>query len=100
MCCRRCDSTRLIRLDKKCSRDNDVFRCQECGFLFSPFTPADVPNQQISSLKLKSPWLAKSLLSNQELCPRLKSQRRSQSPPVLETNLSNCPLQETILDDR
>ena len=37
--CRRCDSSRLLRLDKKLSQDNDVFRCQECGFLFSPTLP-------------------------------------------------------------
>ncbi len=36
MSCRRCLSTRLLRLDKKCPQDNDVFRCQDCGFLFSP----------------------------------------------------------------
>ncbi|MCH7606589.1 MAG: hypothetical protein IH962_05480 [Chloroflexi bacterium] len=39
MRCRRCDSPRLLRLDKKLSQDNDVFRCQECGFLFSPTGP-------------------------------------------------------------
>ena len=51
MRCRRCDSTRLIRLQKKCSRDNDVFRCQECGFLFSPSTPAEAIKQRVPSLK-------------------------------------------------
>ena len=39
MNCRRCLSTRLLKLDKKLSQDNDVFRCLECGFLFSPSTP-------------------------------------------------------------
>ena len=39
MQCRRCHSTRLLRLDKKSSEDNDVFRCQECSLLFSPPTP-------------------------------------------------------------
>ncbi len=55
MRCRRCDSTRLIRLDKKCSQDNDVFRCQECGFLFSPSTPAGAIQQQVPSLKPQEP---------------------------------------------
>ncbi len=36
MICRRCQSTRLIPLLKKQRDDNDVFRCQECGFIFSP----------------------------------------------------------------
>jgi transposase-like protein len=34
--CRRCSSFKLVQLDKKSPQDNDVFRCQECGFLFSP----------------------------------------------------------------
>ena len=51
MRCRRCDSIRLIRLDKKSSQDNDVFRCQECGYLFSPSTSAEAPKQQVSSQK-------------------------------------------------
>ena len=36
MHCRRCQSLRLTPLDKKYLGDNDVFRCQECGYLFSP----------------------------------------------------------------
>ena len=55
MRCRRCDSTKLIRLDKKCSRDNYVFRCQECGFLFSPSTPAETPKQQAPLPKTPEP---------------------------------------------
>ena len=38
MHCRRCYSNRLVKLVKKSSQDNDVFRCQECSFLFSPST--------------------------------------------------------------
>ncbi|MCI0786216.1 MAG: hypothetical protein J4O09_07855 [Chloroflexi bacterium] len=38
MRCRRCRSPRLLQLDKKLPQDNSVFRCQECGFLFSPAT--------------------------------------------------------------
>jgi rubredoxin len=34
--CRRCASFKLLQLGKKSLQDNDVFRCQECGFLFSP----------------------------------------------------------------
>jgi len=51
MRCRRCNSIRLIRLDKKSSQDNDVFRCQECGYLFSPSTSAEAPKQQVSPQK-------------------------------------------------
>ena len=40
MICRRCQSTRLIPLLKKQRDDNDVFRCKECGFIFSPPAPA------------------------------------------------------------
>ena len=36
MRCRRCYSHRLLRLNKKWPQDNDILRCQECGFLFSP----------------------------------------------------------------
>lgn len=39
--CRRCQSFRLISLSKKSPADNDVFRCQECGFLFSPASVAE-----------------------------------------------------------
>lgn len=27
---------RLLKLEKKLAQDNDVFRCLECGYLFSP----------------------------------------------------------------
>ncbi len=34
--CRRCASFKLITLNKELPTDNDVFRCRECGYLFSP----------------------------------------------------------------
>ena len=34
--CRRCNSVRLGKLNKRASGDNDVFRCLECGHIFSP----------------------------------------------------------------
>ncbi len=37
MRCRRCGGTRLIKLEKALEGDNDVFRCGECGYIFSPF---------------------------------------------------------------
>ena len=40
MRCRRCNSIRLIQLDKKIPDDHEVFRCQDCGFLFSPGGPS------------------------------------------------------------
>ena len=40
MICRRCQSARLIPLLKKQRDDNDVLRCRECGFIFSPPAPA------------------------------------------------------------
>ena len=39
MYCRRCFSRHLLRLEKKLPQDNEVLRCQECGFLFSPSVP-------------------------------------------------------------
>jgi|AP59_1055472.scaffolds.fasta_scaffold616040_2 hypothetical protein len=36
MHCRRCQSLRLVPLEKKQLDDNDVFRCGDCGYLFSP----------------------------------------------------------------
>ena len=36
MKCRSCESTRLVRLDKKEANDHDVYRCRACGHLFSP----------------------------------------------------------------
>ena len=80
MCCRRCDSTRLIRLDKKCSRDNDVFRCQECGFLFSPFTPADVPNQQISALKTQEPLVGQEPAVKSGIMPEVEEPKKESKP--------------------
>ncbi len=40
--CRRCDSRRLILLEKKHPEDNNIYRCQECGFLFSPPEAAQI----------------------------------------------------------
>ncbi len=37
--CRRCGGNRLIRLDKRAREDNDVYRCGECGYIFSPSGP-------------------------------------------------------------
>ena len=34
--CRRCNSARLGKLKKQADGDNDVFRCLECGHIFSP----------------------------------------------------------------
>ncbi len=34
--CRRCQSSRLLILEKKREEDNDVYRCRDCGYLFSP----------------------------------------------------------------
>ena len=36
MRCRRCGYNRLIKLGKRHVEDNDVLRCGECGFIFSP----------------------------------------------------------------
>ena len=36
MLCRRCNGSRLVKLAKKLAEDNDVFRCEDCGFIFSP----------------------------------------------------------------
>ncbi|HZA25129.1 MAG TPA: hypothetical protein VFA32_21455, partial [Dehalococcoidia bacterium] len=41
--CRRCHSRKLVALSKKSPQDNDVFRCQECSFLFSPASVASGP---------------------------------------------------------
>ena len=41
--CRRCLSSRLLILEKKRQEDNEVYRCRECGYLFSP------PPEQIRS---------------------------------------------------
>ena len=34
--CRRCLSSRLLILGKRRKEDNDVYRCRDCGYLFSP----------------------------------------------------------------
>ena len=34
--CRRCSSLRLVVLTRVRPADNYVFRCRDCGFLFSP----------------------------------------------------------------
>ena len=34
--CRRCGDVRLIRLAKRLDKDNEVYRCRGCGFIFSP----------------------------------------------------------------
>ncbi len=36
MGCRRCGCVRLIKLAKRLPRDNDVYRCDQCGYIFSP----------------------------------------------------------------
>lgn len=36
MKCRRCDSDRLLELSRLDGEDHTVYRCLECGFLFSP----------------------------------------------------------------
>ena len=46
MRCRRCNSTHLVGLAKGNYRDNDIFRCQDCGFLFSPVS--EQPGGQVS----------------------------------------------------
>ncbi len=82
MRCRRCDSTRLIRLDKKCSQDNDVFRCQECGFLFSPATPADT------------------LLQRNEPGDREKAVSLLEESLAISSELGMRPLMERVLSRR
>ena len=48
MICRRCRSLRLIVLEKKLPYDNDVVRCQDCGFLFSPPDSSKPPSGRSS----------------------------------------------------
>ena len=36
MGCRRCGCVRLIKLAKRLAGDNDVYRCAQCGYIFSP----------------------------------------------------------------
>ena len=42
MACRRCNGSRLIRLDKRVEEDHDVYRCGECGYIFSPSSAVPV----------------------------------------------------------
>ena len=42
--CRRCPSDILIRLHKTLKTDNDIFRCTQCGLLFSPPTRLSSPS--------------------------------------------------------
>ena len=44
--CRRCPSRSIIRLTKTRRRDNDVYRCARCGFVFSSGNLAAQPTQQ------------------------------------------------------
>ncbi len=34
--CRRCNSDRLLQLARLDGEDHSVYRCRDCGFLFSP----------------------------------------------------------------
>lgn len=43
MCCRRCGYARPIKLEKRLEKDNDVFRCGECGYIFSPVSRGEEP---------------------------------------------------------
>ena len=54
MCCRRCGSIRLIKLGKRLEKDNDVYRCGECGYIFSPSDQASYPEHRIGSLMPKT----------------------------------------------
>ena len=49
MICRRCRSLRLLVLEKKLPDDNDVVRCQDCGFLFSPPVSSKLPSDPPSN---------------------------------------------------
>ena len=46
MQCRRCDSLNLLKLEKKSRKDNDILRCRDCGFLFSPSGPDEASPAQ------------------------------------------------------
>ena len=48
--CRRCESKRVLLLDKKRRDDNYIYRCRECGFLFSPPKPS-APHTQHTAMK-------------------------------------------------
>ena len=43
MYCRRCNSNRLLELVRLDGADHTVYRCRDCGFLFSP-PEQDVPD--------------------------------------------------------
>jgi len=53
--CRRRNSSRLILLNKKWSQDNNIYRCQECGFLFSPAEPRDIDPAKIEHQDIDPP---------------------------------------------
>ena len=53
--CRRCSSGRLFVLSKVWATDNDVYRCRECGFLFSPTSPAPASEDGQRSRQQGSP---------------------------------------------
>ena len=38
--CRRCANGILIQLDRRRDDDNEVYRCTQCGFIFSPAASA------------------------------------------------------------
>ena len=94
MRCRRCDSTRLIRLDKKCSRDNDVFRCQECGFLFSPSTPAGAIKQQVTLLKPQGPMVAREPLVEPGLRPAAEGPEKASEPAGSGNQTGHLPAEK------
>jgi hypothetical protein len=61
--CRRCQSQRLIPLEKKQQNDNDVFRCQECVYIFSPATTLKVGTGEDTKTRttaVQSSYLAQS----------------------------------------
>jgi len=61
--CRRCQSQRLIPQEKKQQNDNCVFRCQECGYIFSPATTLKVDtgeDTKTRTTEVQSGYLAQS----------------------------------------
>jgi DNA-directed RNA polymerase subunit RPC12/RpoP len=73
--CRRCSSPHLLRLEKKLPQDNEVFRCQECGFLFSPPGPARPDRLGRQATDSRLPATAESL-------PSLEPEVRSPKPAM------------------
>ncbi len=49
--CRRCRYRRVIKLQKMRDDDHDVYRCVECGYIFSP-PPDQEPNADPESPSL------------------------------------------------